>query len=208
MTSLAQRPSKRDTASAKQHLREMLGLWSAGNIDRRSFLSLLSACASWGAVATPLAGVGAEQRTGDRDAAFWSAVAAVQEHLFPADGNGPGAVDINAAGYLRQIFDDPYVEAKEKDFLSAGIAWLDGFCVKQHDGHFDSLEHARREQVLMNLASSPAGRDWVALMIYYILEALLTDPVYGGNSGGAGWDWLDHQPGFPRPPVGRRHYEL
>jgi gluconate 2-dehydrogenase gamma chain len=186
----------------------MLGLWPSGKINRRSFLSLVSACAAWGAVATPMAGVRAAQHPGDRDVLFWSTVAAVQEHLFPADGNGPGAVDINATDYLRQIFRDPYVEAKEKEFMSAGITWLDGFCVKQHDGHFHDLEDARREQVLMHVASSPAGRDWVALMIYYILEALLTDPVYGGNPGGIGWRWLDHQPGFPRPPVGRRHYEL
>ena len=31
------------------------------------------------------------------------------------------------------------------------------------------------------------------------MEALLTDPAYGGNPDGIGWRWLGHTPGYPRP---------
>lgn len=208
MTILLQKPSRRERGYAEGRLREMFGLWQSGQIDRRSFLSWLSAFVAWGVVSTPLPAEPADQDTGDREEVFWSSVAAIQEHLFPAAGDGPGAGDINATGYLRRVLEDPYVEAEEKTFLQAGVRWLDGFCIKQHNGHFFDLQDTRREQVLMHVASSPAGRDWVALMIYYIFEALLTDPIYGGNTDGIGWAWLEHQPGFPRPPLGRRHYEL
>jgi gluconate 2-dehydrogenase gamma chain len=40
------------------------------------------------------------------------------------------------------------------------------------------------------------------------MEALLTDPAYGGNPGGIGWRWLQHVPGYPRPPMDKIYPEL
>ena len=37
---------------------------------------------------------------------------------------------------------------------------------------------------------------------------MLTPPSYGGNPNGIGWQWLEHQAGFPLPPAGKRYYEL
>jgi gluconate 2-dehydrogenase gamma chain len=48
----------------------------------------------------------------------------------------------------------------------------------------------------------------LSLLLYYIFEALLSDPVYGGNPGGIGWQWLEHQPGFPRPPADKIYGNL
>jgi hypothetical protein len=36
----------------------------------------------------------------------------------------------------------------------------------------------------------------------------LADPVYGGNRERRGWEWLAHQPGYPRPPPGKTWYRL
>jgi len=46
------------------------------------------------------------------------------------------------------------------------------------------------------------------MLLTYILEALLTDPVYGGNPNGIGWTWLQHQPGFPTPTEDKKYYKL
>ena len=50
--------------------------------------------------------------------------------------------------------------------------------------------------------------NWLSLLLTYLLEALLADPVYGGNPGGIGWQWLAHQPGFPTPPADKTWYKL
>ena len=42
-------------------------------------------------------------------------------------------------------------------------------------------------------------------VLSYILEALATDPIYGGNTNEIGWDWLEHQPGMPRPSTTNKH---
>ena len=49
------------------------------------------------------------------------------------------------------------------------------------------------------MVSTTEGENWVSTLLFYICEALLTDPIYGGNPNGIGWAWLAHQPGFPRP---------
>ena len=64
---------------------------------------------------------------------------------------------------------------------------------------FIELNQAQREAMLRRIETNPVGRYWLSLMIYYLLEALLADPVYGGNIDTVGWQWLQHAPGFPRP---------
>jgi gluconate 2-dehydrogenase gamma chain len=44
-------------------------------------------------------------------------------------------------------------------------------------------------------------------LLKYIFEALLTDPIYGGNPNSMGWEWLDHTPGQPRPNPANRYGE-
>ena len=48
----------------------------------------------------------------------------------------------------------------------------------------------------------------IFIILTYLLQALLTDPVYGGNPNGVGWKWLHHQPGFPRPPKDETYFKL
>ena len=96
----------------------------------------------------------------------------------------------------------------ESKFLLAGLQWVDG-TARQRDGQaLADMDSARQEALLQQMAQSKDGENWLALVLYYVLEALLTDPVYGGNTDAVGWKWLHYIPGFPRPPVGKRYYEL
>ena len=61
---------------------------------------------------------------------------------------------------------------------------------------------------MRQIEQSRAGRNWLSLLLTYVLEALLADPVYGGNPDGIGWQWLEHQPGYPRPPADKSWYKL
>jgi gluconate 2-dehydrogenase gamma chain len=61
---------------------------------------------------------------------------------------------------------------------------------------------------LREIEQSRAGRNWLSLLLTYLLEALLADPVYGGNPDGIGWTWLEHQPGYPAPPRDKSWYKL
>jgi gluconate 2-dehydrogenase gamma chain len=37
---------------------------------------------------------------------------------------------------------------------------------------------------------------------------MLSPASYGGNPDGIGWQWLEHQAGFPLPEKGQRYFEL
>ncbi len=129
----------------------------------------------------------------------WPIFAAVQEILFPADGNGPSARDILATHYLQLVVHTPDFDAAEREFILEGVTWLDQYAQEKHKNAFLSLNALQKDAVLRAIAQSSAGDRWLSALLNYLLEALLCDPVYGGNPQGIGWNWLQHQAGFPRP---------
>ncbi len=136
-------------------------------------------------------------------------VIAVQEHLFPHLPDSPGAVDINALAYLEQAITAPGIDPDTRNVIVNGVGRLQDACRERFDIFFDDASFEQREPLLRYLADETRwGRAWLSLLMYYILEALLSDPVYGGNPDETGWRWLQHQPGFPRPPADKIYGKL
>lgn len=138
----------------------------------------------------------------------WQTIAAVQEHLFPAEDNAPGASDINAAHYLHFVLSDETLEAPDRELIIDGTVKLEALIRSRLGKQFDRLTEEQKETSLREFESASVGRKWITEMLGYIFEALLTDPVYGGNPNGVGWKWLGHRPGFPRPPADKRYFLL
>jgi gluconate 2-dehydrogenase gamma chain len=139
-------------------------------------------------------------------------LAAVQNHLFPrgddsSGNNSPGADDINALTYLQRALEDPSL-AEDRRFIRKGIGWLDDLSATTHEKDFLQLDTDGQEALLRTISKSSAGENWLSTLLLYIFEALLTDPVYGGNPDGIGWAWLAHTPGFPQPPADKTYDKL
>ncbi len=181
-------------------------------VTRREFLSRLTAlgvlAASYPALALK------ERRSGLAEAPDWAGkdpwrtLAAVQQHLFPAGEDVPGAADIHAIQYLRNTLDNPDADGEDREFVLQGVGWLNELAQERMGTPFTGLDETQRESLLRTIEQSRAGRNWLSLVLTYLLEALLADPVYGGNPQGIGWQWLQHQPGFPRPPANKTWYRL
>jgi len=165
-------------------------------LSRRAFL-----LASAGGLAALFAPAGTLAATADP----WPVLAAAQDHLFPSEPGAPGAREINALAYLQGVLADPRGDREEQRFILKGVDWLEDLSRRRHRAAFANLDPARREQVLREVANAKPGENWLSTLLLYLCEALLTDPVYGGNPDGIGWAWLEHQPGFPRPtqPLGK-----
>jgi gluconate 2-dehydrogenase gamma chain len=131
--------------------------------------------------------------------AQWSIIEAVQDHLLPSEADAPGARDLNATAYLDRTLADPKFDPDVKGFILNGIGWLEEISREQETLSFGQVEPAKREDLLRRIAGSGAGERWLSTLITYSLEAMLADPLYGGNPDGIGWKWLDHDPGRPRP---------
>ena len=179
----------------------LLSARRAGRLSRRAFLRGLLAVAAVGHASAPFADIAPHAHGGMEPARFWAVVRAAQAQLFPA-GDAPGSDDVNATAYLAAVLVDPGVHADEREFIVDGVPLLADFTRERTGREFDVLAGEERETVLRTIENSPVGQYWLSLMIYCMLEAEHADPVYGGNVDRAGWAWLDHHPGFPRPPQG------
>ncbi|WP_456380807.1 gluconate 2-dehydrogenase subunit 3 family protein [Thiolapillus sp.] len=142
------------------------------------------------------------------NAAQWRVMAAVQAHLFPSEQNAPGAVEVNAAPYLQWVLSDPGLEKTTREQFRKGVETVMALSKAEHGQDFSRLTLAQKEQLLRKVESQPGGGHWLHEVLHYILEATLTDPVYGGNPDGIGWKWLAHKPGYKRPPANKRYFLL
>lgn len=178
-------------------------------MHRRHFLKISSA----GAAATaslPLFSA-PKQQTGDAGLSDsqWLTLDAVLDHLFPSETEAPGAKDVNALQWLQWVLLDDETDESHKQFLRAGVVQVDEVALELHQKPFAELQFDQREAALRNMEKSKQqGRAWLQEMIRYVFEALLSDPVYGGNPQAVGWKWLQHTPGFPRPPKQKRYFLL
>ncbi len=138
----------------------------------------------------------------------WYTMDVVLKHLFPSETNAPGASDVHATAWLHNSLKMPNVEQSHREVMRNGIIQLEKISQELHKKEFTQLEEAMREITLRELEKKRDGHVWLQETLRYILEALLVDPVYGANPGGAGWKWLKHRPGFPLPPANKRYYLL
>ena len=132
----------------------------------------------------------------------------IHEHLFPANENSPGAKDINSVGYIKKILSDPQIKNTEKELILYGINWTEETAREMYKKSFSELTEDARQEVLLDLRSFKNGENWLSKNITYILEALLSDPVYGSNIEEAGWKWLKHKSGYPRPDIYTKYQYL
>lgn len=177
-------------------------------MDRRTFISILAS-----AVAAYPASLLAEKRSALTDNNNelnepWKTIAAVQEHLFPADDDSPGASDIGALTYLQNMMLAPDIEDTEKEQIKKGPGWLNDLSQQIYKKTFIELASADKESILRRVEKSSAGRRWLSLLMTYLIEALLSDPIYGGNKNQMIWKWLEHQPGYPTPTQDKIYYKL
>lgn len=122
--------------------------------------------------------------------------------LFPDDGDGPSARDLHSVSYLRWALTDPDNRADgDEEFILKGVRALDQHSLENAGRPFVELTADEQRNVFGTFTELKRGRNWASINIYYITEALLLDPLYGGNPDQIGWKWLKHKPGFPRPPA-------
>jgi gluconate 2-dehydrogenase gamma chain len=180
-------------------------------MDRRRFLMQLGGFAAVPGLAPLLAGCAALSRTpveAKLSAASRATLEAVQAQLLPSEPDAPGAREVNAAGYFQSLLRDHRLAAAERAFLLRGLNDVERLAQAKTGRRFAALDAAEREVVLRAVEQTAEGGRWLGEMLGYLMEALLADPVYGGNPGGVGWNWLAHTPGFPRPPADKRYFLL
>ena len=122
---------------------------------------------------------------------------AVQQVLFPVGLDAPSAKEYGATTYLASVSTHSSFLASDLHFLTRGAQKLmneyNNFLILKPKAQ----DHALREFV----DKHDIGQNWVSFVLYFSIEALLANPIYGGNKNESGWKWLQHNAGFPQPKV-------
>lgn len=128
-------------------------------------------------------------------------IKAVQLILFPDDGFGPDASSINASDYFQWALHDQQMNIEDKKFIINGIEWTTDLSMSEYTKPFYELETKQQKLLIIKMTALDWGETWLSVIMSFILEALLSNPIYGGNTNMEGWKWLKHYSGSPQPNV-------
>ncbi len=118
--------------------------------------------------------------------------------LFP-DKLAPGYEKINALFHLNMVLTDPLADPDETEYLKNGFKWTNETAQETYKKDFIHLNAEQKVHIFDNVWKTSWGESWLSRLLTIIFEALLIDPIYEVNLNEAGWKWLHHTPGLPRP---------
>ena len=118
--------------------------------------------------------------------------------LFP-DKLAPGYKKLNTLFHLNQILSDPNQDPDEIQYLKNGFIWTDETAQENFSKDFYMLDNKAQEELFQKVLQTNWGESWLSRLLTIIFESLLLDPIYNVNLQQAGWNWLQHVPGHPRP---------
>ncbi len=127
---------------------------------------------------------------------YWKIIESVYQHLFPKTSKFSGALDLNMIDFIKIITKDKYFDKDDFALLIKGAKKL-----YKVNNNFINLSIYEKEKVLRKIEQTSFGQNWLSTLMYYGFEAMLSDPIYGGNKNQKGWRSLNHNSGFPRPKV-------
>jgi len=131
------------------------------------------------------------------DVAPFKVIQAVQETFFPKGLKAPSALEFGATNYLLSVSAHSSFLKSDFKFLMHGADLLINY-----ENDFLTMNPKQRDEALRDFVnSSSKAENWASLLLFYTLEALLSDPIYGGNKNELGWKWLSHNTGQPQPKV-------
>jgi hypothetical protein len=158
-------------------------------MNRRGFVSL---CAVNGAISI-LHSKDKIDKSLPKD--IYNTIQAVQEHFFPLNITLPSASEFGATKFLNSTIFHKSFDKDIKDFVISGA---EEFMI-QENGKFIEYDSNKKEIALRKFENTSLGANWLSRIMILSLEALLSDPIYGGNIKQSGWDFLQTTGGNPRP---------
>jgi len=119
----------------------------------------------------------------------------LQKDLFPKADE----LNITTSTYMTTVFNHTRIDEEDKEFIKNGVKWLNEESVKMYKNSYTKILPSQREAVLQVITKEKWGESFIYQIMTFIFEAMLGDPIYGGNNNEKGWKWLEFEGGLPRP---------
>jgi gluconate 2-dehydrogenase gamma chain len=125
-------------------------------------------------------------------------LSAIVDRLIPSDDMGPGALEAGALRYIDRALSE--AESESVAAYRAGLAALDRYAEYSRGAPFLELSDQDKDSVLIDVQLGAAtGADvgfvgssgsFFNMVKSHTWQGMFGDPMYGGNTGYAGWDLL------------------
>ena len=115
--------------------------------------------------------------------------------IFPKTSTMPSAKEFKALNYLVQNISHKTFDDDDKVLIVDGT--------KDFSESFPEFltlkENEKKELIFEIITNSDYAKSWVSKITYYGIEAMFSDPIYGGNFNQIAWNSVNHAVGIPRP---------
>ena len=121
----------------------------------------------------------------------------IYEILFPKTSNMPSSKEFEVLNYLVKNISYKSFDNSDKTFILQG---LNDFSTSFPN--FLSLDKEGKKVLIHEIVNTnDYAQSWLSKLVYYAIEAMFGDPMYGGNKNQIGWKSVKHKIGYPRPKL-------
>ena len=115
--------------------------------------------------------------------------------IFPKTNNMPSSKEFGALEYLVKNISHKTFDDNDKILILDGTKdFFDAF------PEFLTLNNKEKKELIFSVIKDNSyAKSWVSKLSYYGIEAMFSDPIYGGNSNQIGWKSINHNIGYPQP---------
>ena len=118
---------------------------------------------------------------------------AICSRIIPADANGPGAREAQAARFIDWGLAGAL--GNTRDQYAAGLAAIEAHAKASKGAVFASLSPANQDAVITDLSQNnvpQAPQGFFNTVRLHTIQGTFSDPFYGGNANYVGWDLIGY----------------
>ncbi|KAB7887546.1 gluconate 2-dehydrogenase subunit 3 family protein [Poseidonibacter ostreae] len=118
----------------------------------------------------------------------------VYEILFPKTSTMPSSYEFNALKFLLSTINHKTFLDYDKNLIINGTNSF----IRSFPKFLDLSKNEKKELVYSIVNDNDYANTWLSKLVYFGIEAMLSDPIYGGNTNEIGWKSIDHKIGYPK----------
>lgn len=119
----------------------------------------------------------------------------IYEILFPKTLNMPSAKEFNTLRFLFNTINHKTFLDYDKNLIINGTNSF----IKSFPNFLNLNKNEKKELLYSIVNDNDYANTWLSKLVYFGIEAMLADPVYGGNTDEIGWKSINHKIGYPQP---------